>query len=116
MNIKMQDLINDIDRKFMIDEELKIFFFDDHLEFIDYTSPIIVDGKQIMNEHNGLLLTIYLQEYDIICIEHNSLHMMTPRNRHLYEYLTQLIGKRISDLKQYREMAKENNSNCLCFK
>ena len=112
--MRLQEIYLEVDKTFMIDEKLKLYFHEDHIEFVDYTSPIYQDGKLLLNEFNGLLFTIYINKNDrIVSVEHNSLKMITPVNIHLYGYLISLIGKKIDDFRVYLKMSEKEQAECL---
>ena len=104
--MRLKTLMKLIKNNFMVDEELRVYIFADTIEFIDYTSAIKQDDKEICSDFCGNLFTIYHKNNIILTIEHNCLKMITGKNRELYKFLVSLINQDIEDLNNYERADK----------
>ena len=87
---------------FHIDNELRAYIYADRIEFIEHDPEIDLGNGEILNEFNGRLCVMYLDNTNkITTIEHNSLSMITPRNVGIYRGLIDLIDVEIADLNNY---------------
>ena len=99
--MQLHTLMKLVKNHFMVDELLKVYVYEDRIDFIDYTGPVELPDGELMKEFNGMLLTMYYKDNTIISIEHHSLKLITPRNIGLYKFLCDLIDTKIDDLRSY---------------
>jgi len=109
--MQLKTLMKLVKNNFMVDEKLKVYIYEDKIEFIDYTSPIELPNGETLKEFNGLLLTIYYRDNKIIALEPRSLSLMTPRNTGIYKFLCDIIGTEIDDLKSYPVISENDNKD-----
>lgn len=99
--MQLHTLMKLVKNHFMVDEKLKVYIYEDRIDFIDYTSPIELPDGELLKEFNGLLITIYYKDTKIIALEPHSLNLITPRNTEIYKFLCDIIGAEIADLHKY---------------
>ena len=109
--MQLHTLMKLVKNNFMVDEKLKVYIYEDRIDFIDYTSPIELPNGETLKEFNGLLLTMYYKDNKIIAIEHHSLNLITPRNTNLYKALCDLIDNEINDLQDYPIIQENSNKD-----
>lgn len=100
--MQLHTLLKLIKNNFVVDEELRAYIYKNRIEFIDFTSAIIQDGKQIMDDFYGLMFILYYdKDNTITSIEPTSLNLITSGNANMYKFLADLIGQQIGDLNSY---------------
>lgn len=109
--MQLHTLMKLVKNHFMVDEKLKVYIYEDRIDFIDYTSPIELPDGETLNEFNGRLITMYYRDSVIIAIEPQSLNLITPRNTGLYKFLCDLIETKIDDLKSYPVISEKDNED-----
>ena len=109
--MQLHTLMKLVKNNFMVDEKLKVYIYEDRIDFIDYTSPVDLPDGETLKEFNGLLMTIYYRDTKIIALEPHSLSLITPRNKNLYSFLGDLIGQEINDLKSYPVISEKDNED-----
>ena len=100
--MQLNTLMKLIRNAFHIDNELRAYIYADRIEFIEHDTEIDLGNGEILNEFNGRLCVMYLDNTNkITTIEHSSLSMITPRNIGIYRGLIDLIDVEIADLNNY---------------
>ena len=105
--MQLHTLMKLIKNNFMVDEKLKVYIYEDRIDFIDYTSPIDLPDGELLKEFNGLLISLYTKENKIVAIEHHSLNLITPKNKNIYTFLCSLIETSITDLHKFPIITKD---------
>lgn len=99
----LKDLMNEIKEKLMVDEELRAYLYEDKIVFIDFTSGFSQDGIDL-EDFYGTLLTVFIKDKKISCIENESIHLITPVNKNIVSWLTTLIEVEIEDIDKYPKL------------
>ena len=104
--MKLKELLNEIKRKFMVDEILKAYLYNDKIELVDYTGAVSLSDGTELKDHYGNLGVIYLDssKNSISMFENNCIHLITPANKEIVTYMSSLIGLIIEDYEDYDKL------------
>lgn len=100
--MKLKELMTQIKDKFQVDEQLRAYLYKDRIKFIDYTSKCVLKNGKKLDDFYGNLMSIYLKENKISCIECNIINLITPANIEAINFLTSLINIEIEDYNSYK--------------
>lgn len=99
--MKLKELMKQIKRNFLVDEQLRAYLYKDVIRFIDYTSGCTLSNGEELKPHYGSILNIYLENNKISYIECNSISLITPANAELIKFVASLINIEIEDYSSY---------------
>ena len=112
----LKELLKDIKREFMIDEQLKAYLYENKIELVDFTSGFeyeVKGEKKVEDDFYGNIGTLYLENGKITHIENNSIHLITKSNQQLVIYLASLIGTIIDDYNSYDKLKNIRQLDCI---
>lgn len=112
----LKELLKDIKREFMIDEQLKAYLYENKIELVDFTSGFeyeVKEEKKVEDDFYGNIGTLYLENGKITHIENNSIHLITKSNQQLVIYLASLIGTIIDDYNSYDKLKNIRQLDCI---
>lgn len=99
--MKLKELMEQIKRNFLVDEQLRAYLYKDVIRFIDYTSGCTLSNGEELEPHYGSLLNVYLKDNKISYIECDSISLITPANANLIKFVASLINTEIEDYNSY---------------
>ena len=99
--MKLKELMEQIKRNFLVDEQLRAYLYKDVIRFIDYTSGYTLSNGEELEPHYGSLLNIYLEGNKISYIECDSINLITPANANLIKFVASLVNIEIEDYDSY---------------
>lgn len=99
--MKLKELMEQIKRSFLVDEQLRAYLYKDVIRFIDYTSGYTLSNGEELEPHYGSLLNIYLEGNKISYIECDSINLITPANANLIKFVASLVNIEIEDYDSY---------------
>lgn len=103
----LHNLMEQIKQNCLIDDELRLFIYDDYIEVIDHTDYEYISPKlkKLMKEEfNAMIFRIHYSgvNKEITAIEPTTSNILfTPANRDMYKFLVDLPGQTIDDLESY---------------
>lgn len=109
----LNSLLLDIKKKFMVDDQLKAYLYENKIELIDFTPGFYLSNGEWEDDFYGFLFTIYLEDNKISCIENNSIQLITPVNQQTVIYLASLIGTIIDDYDNYDKLKSISKLDCI---
>lgn len=110
----LKDLLKDIKKNLMVDEQLKAYLYKDRILLIDFTSGFELPEQSInMKDFYGTIGSLLLKDNKISSIENEIIHLITPANQQTIIYLASLIGTEIDDYDQYEKIKTLRESECI---
>lgn len=114
--MRLKELGQEISKVFIIEDTLKMYCYENKLEFIDYTPEYKLPNGAIITESYAHFLTLNIKDNKVSCIENSSLTLITPSNKNMIKYLADLIGVEIEDYNDYSKLLSIKYLECIDIK
>lgn len=102
--MKLKDLGKKIRDVYMVDDILKIYCYNDKINFVDYTSEYESSNGEKIKACYGNILTLGIKNNKITYAENPSIGFITKSNKNTIIYIANLIGLDIEDYDQYPKL------------
>lgn len=111
--MQLKELLNELHKKLHIEDSLKAYLYNNHIEICEYTEAVVLENNQVIDDFLGHCLDIIIKNNKIVAIDNKSFSFLTSNNKDIFIYLANLINTDIEDYDLWEKLPDKRDERCI---